>query len=109
MGMAPQEPAAPEPAAAQDVDVIIAPAPPQKVKRDGCDVTLDRQIEWGRTPDCKGCRNNAGPGGHDPRCVERFRKLVDDERAAKALRPLRPRGRPRTRPETPRAAASEPA
>ncbi len=70
-----------------DADVIIAPAAPQPIRTH---VTIERQIKWGGTDNCKGCHNHAGPGGHEPHCVARFRGLVEKERAEKALRPIRP-------------------
>jgi len=91
----------------QDADVIVAPMAPQPVRTH---VTIERQIKWGATEGCKGCHNHAGPGGHDPHCIARFRELAEKERAEKAARPVRPRGRPRNQPAEPvRAAEEEPA
>ena len=56
-----------------------APAPIVRKRRTY--VTLERVIKYGKTPGCKGCERVAGGVPHSDECHERFRGLLETDRA----------------------------
>ena len=61
-------------------------APEPKVRKRKTYVTLERAIRFGKTLGCKGCDRIAEGVPHNDACHERFRKLLEEEAAAKEAR-----------------------
>lgn len=51
------------------------------VRKIGADVTLERVIKYGQTPGCRGCVRVAEGVPHSDECHERFRVLLEKDRA----------------------------
>ena len=57
----------------------VHPAP--TVRRRRTYVTLERVIKYGKTPGCRGCERVAEGVPHTDECHERFRDLLEKDRA----------------------------